>query len=65
MKGSIHINHPDDGWSTTIAEREDGALDVTVAEPAGRSWTATKETIAEAIEVSHRILAEQRAKLFT
>lgn len=61
MKGSIHINHPLDGWSTAIAEQEDGSLVVTVAEPLGRSWTARKDTIAEAIEVSHRILAEQRS----
>lgn len=60
MKASIHINHPLDGWSTLIAEQEDGSLAVTVTEPQGRSWSARKDTIIEAIDVSHRILADQR-----
>jgi hypothetical protein len=57
--GWRHANVPECG-----TDQPDGTLDVTVSAPGGqRRWAAKVDTMDDAIALSLRILAEQRAAL--
>ena len=51
-----------DGWVSEITAHETAMMIVVTHLPSGRAWRAMKSDITEAVELSRRIVAEQRAK---
>ena len=49
-----------DGWTASIEEEENGSLRIIVVSDTGRSWSTTRDTINDAVDLAWRIVAEQR-----
>jgi hypothetical protein len=58
---SMHCDHLD-GWVSEITAHETALMIIVTHTPSARAWRAMKPDITEAVLLSRRIVAEQRAK---
>lgn len=59
MPYALHVDHLD-GFVSDVSERADGMLEVVVSAASGQAWRGAGDGIAAALDLSRRIVTEQR-----